>query len=270
MAIYSIIDCAEKHASISESMQAAQGIAAQVTLNCAWADRFLLMADLLSNMRVWPNGGFTIPPKAQACSCIPVPGAYIQVGQACVYELAEVTVNYSHKIVDVFSETLEPTAEFITADHKQFAWVDEVIPAEEEGGEDTFTGPVLLEGEAPGFLLRSCNLVRTLYNIPTLPSDILTLVGMSNDDDYTSALLGITFPTETLMFCPPQPSRTFNSVGTEGWTLQMKFACKPNGWNKFWRPAANGGNGGWDQIYHIESKGLYKPHPPADFAAYLF
>lgn len=260
MAIYSVVACAEEHATISEDMGRLSGVAAKVTLRCAWDDRFLLMADLIGNNRVWPNGGFVIPPMVQSCGAVPDHGAYITVGQACVYEHALVTVNYSHNIVDVFSESLEPTAEFITVDHKQFRW----------GAAD---GEVLLEGEAPGFLLRSCNLVRTLYNLPSLPADILSLVGMSNDDDYTSTLLGLTFPEETLLFQPPMPSRTFTTTGTTGWTLQMKFSSKPQGWNKFWRGSILGVNpgevGNWDEIYHING-GLYKPHPPADFSAYLF
>lgn len=257
MAIYSLVDCAEEHATVTEGMELASGIVAKVVLRCAWADRFTLMADLLANMRVWPNGGFTVPPKAQSCSSAPFAGQYLTVGQACVYEHALVTVNYSHKIVDTFSESLEPTAEFVTVDHLQFRWTSP-------------DGDQLLPAEAPGFLLRSCNLVRTLYQLPALPIDILDLIGMSNDDDYTSALLGLTFPTETLMFNPPLPSRTFNSAGTQGWTLQMKFQYKPNGWNKFWRAAANAGEGGWDKIFHVEEGGQYKPHPPADFSAYLF
>lgn len=261
MAIYSAVDCAEVHNAISESMNMTEGVAAQVTLQCYWADRFALMADLLAGNagqgRVWPNGGFVIPPKAANCASKPFPAEYITVGQACVYEFALVTVNYSHKIVDLISESLEPTAEFVTVDHKQFRWTDAF-------------GPVLLEGEAPGFLVKGCNLVRTLYNIPSLPANMLSLIGKSNDALYTSALLGVSFDEETLLFQPPTMNRTFTTTGTTGWTLQMKFAHKPDGWNKFWRASKNNGAGGWDEIWHINGLAVYKPYPPDDFSLYLF
>lgn len=261
MAIYSAVDCAEEHATVTEDMGRETGIAARVTLRCAFADRFALMADLIANNRVWPNGGFTIPPLVQGASSQPFPAQYTTVGQVCVYDYALVTVNYSHKIVDVFTESLEPTAEFVTVDHLKFAW----------GAAD---GIPLLEAEAPGFLLKSCNLVRTLYNLPSLPANLLDLIGKSNDADYTSALLGLTFPEETLLFQPAMPTRTFTTTGTTGWTLQLKFSYKPQGWNKFWRAGAAGDNpgeaGNWDQIYYVESGDVYKPHPPADFSAYLF
>lgn len=262
MGIYSAVDCAEEHDAVDESMNLTEGVAAQVTLRCFWADRFLLMADLLSgggggSPRVWPNGGFVIPPKAASCASKPFAANYIEVGQQCLYEFALVTVNYSHKIVDLISESLEPTAEFVTVDNKQFRWTDAF-------------GPVLLEGEAPGVLIKSCNLVRTMYNMPSLPTNMLDLVGKSNNAIYISALLGVSFQVETLLFQPPTMSRTFTTTGTSGWTLQIKFAHKPQGWNKFWRAAKNNGAGGWDQIWHINGLVVYKPYPPDNFSAYLF
>lgn len=257
MGIYSIIDCAEEHASVNESMTLETGVAAKVELRCNWADRFLLMADLLATPRVWPNGGFVVPPRAATAASKPFPSQYLTVGQACEYEHAIVTVNYSHKIVDTIAESLEPTAEFVTVDHKQFRW------------NDAF-GPRLLEGEAPGFLLKSCNLVRTFYNQPALPSNMLTLIGKSNSAIYNSTLLGLSFGVETLVFQPPTMNRTFTTTGTNGWTLQTKFSYKPQGWNKFWRAAANNGQGDWAEIWHVNGLAVYKPYPPGDFSTYLF
>lgn len=257
MGIYSAVDCAEEHATVTESMTLETGVAATVTLRCLWADRFALMADLLATPRVWPNGGFVVPPKAATASSKPFPTNYLTVGQACEYQHALVTVNYSHKIVDTISESLEPTAEFVTVDHKQFRW------------NDAF-GPVLLEGEAPGFLVKGCNLVRTFYNQPALPPNMLDLIGKSNGAIYNSVLLGVSFPIETLLFQPPTMNRTFTTTGTNGWTLQTKFAFKPQGWNKFWRAAANNGAGDWAEIWHINGLAVYKPYPPDDFSLYLF
>ncbi len=257
MGIYSAIACAEEHATVNEGMTLETGVAAQVTLVCDWVDRFLLMADLLSTPRVWPNGGFVVPPKAARATSKPVPAKYNTVGQACEYDFALVTIEYSHKVVDTVSESLEPTAEFITADHRQFRWGNAF-------------GPVLLEGEAPGYLLKSCNLVRTFYNLATLPPDIISLVGNSNAAAYVSASLGVTFPIETLLFQPPSLSRVFTTTGVSGWTAQTKMSYKPQGWNKFWRGAGALGAGAWEDIWHINGTVVYKPYPPASFANYLF
>jgi hypothetical protein len=251
MGIFSAVDCVEEHVTRNEDYDVEGGFSASVTVRCAWLDRFTLMADVIG--RQWPDSAAA---WCNSIGCVPDKTNYTVSGQEIVYSDALVTLKYGTKVKDLFSDSLEPTAEFITADHKQFRWT-------------AATGVPLLEAEAPGYLMRSCNLVRTLYQRPSIPADILDLVGTSNSAAYTSSTLGLTFGIEKLMFQPPTLNRAYKTNGTEGWTITVKFAYKPQTWNKFWRAAAGGGVGGWDTIYHV-SGGQYKPHPPSSFANYLF
>lgn len=247
MAIYSAIDCAEEHGSAEENYDAASGSSCSVVLRCAWAERLLLVQDIMG--RAWPN----FPGAWANRATIRGDGAtYLTVGQGCEYSTALVTVNYGTDVKDFISESLEPTAEFQIQDHKGFRW-------------GAANGDPLLEGESPGFLHRGLNLVRTLYRLPAIPASVLTSVGKTNDADYTSALLGLTFAEECLLFQPPSMNRTFKTDGSEGWTLQLKFNYKENTWNKFWRAKTNA----WEEIHKIGG-GQYEPYPPADFSELLF
>lgn len=245
MGTYSAIACSEEHATVTENYELETGFSASVTLRCAWADRFLLMEDIMGN--VWPhcNGAW-----ANKASSQPDKSSYITVDQSCEYIHALVTVQYGTKVRDLFSESLEPTAEFITLDHKGFRW----------GGDDP-----LLEGEAPGMLQKGLNLVRTSYQLAAIPAATLTCVGCSNLAAYTSTMLGLTFGAQTLLFQPPTMNRTFKTTGTEGWTLQTKFAYKPQTWNRFFRSKTNA----WESITYINGT-PYLPYPPATFSAFLF
>lgn len=247
MGVYSAIDCAEEHASVNETYELETGLSATVTLRCAWADRFLLMEDIMG--RVWPHASGAWANKA---SSVPDKSNYVEVGQSADYVHALVTVNYGTKVKDLFSESLEPTAEFVTGDHKGFRW-------------SAVNGDPLLEGEAPGYLRKGLNLVRTLYQLAAIPASTLTCVGKSNSAAYVSGMLGLTFAAQTLLFQPPTMNRTFKTTGTEGWTLQTKFAYKPETWNKFFRSKTNS----WETIVNVDGT-TYIPYPPASFADFLF
>lgn len=252
MSSYSLVPCAEEHLSISENIDVEGGINAQVTLRCDWEDRFALMQDILTVSKDYPQSGFNVNPQAYACACRPAEGKATSVGQINYYEYALVTVSYSTKIKDLVSESIEPTVEFLTLDHKRFRW----------GAAD---GDVLLEGEAPGMQMRGMNIVRTLYAIQQVPAAVLTSMGKSNDAAYTSQLLGLTFDTETLLYHPPNLSRVITSAGTEGFTLTMKFQYKPETWNKYWRAKTQT----YEKIY-LAGGAEYKNFPPADFSSLLY
>jgi hypothetical protein len=253
MATYSAVDCTEEHNTAQEDFDAETGFGASVTLRCLWSDRLLLMDDILSNSRTWP---YNAKAQAHRATSVPAPSQYTTSGQGAEYIHALVTVEYSTKIKDLISESLEPAVEFLTTDHKQFRWA-------------SVDGEPLLESEAPAVQYKTMNLARTLYQLPAIPAAVLTCVGCSNSASYTSALLGLTFGVETLLFQPPTTNRAIKTSGTDGWTLNTKFTFKPQGWNKFWRPGKDAGAGGWDEIVHIKGT-VYKPYPPANFAAFLF
>lgn len=251
---YSIIACNEIADSQQEGVSLKGGQTATVKLICTWENRHLLQADLVGNQRPWPHGGFTVPPICVSTTCVGLPGtAFYQDGQAGYYAEAEVTANYSTDIVDLISETLEPNTEFLTLDYKRFRW-------------GAANGLPLLEGEAPGILYKNMNIVRTVYNVPELPAAILTCMGCCNVASYSSAMLGLTFPAETLLFNPPSPTRTITNMSSGNWTLGLKFSYKPNGWNKFW----NAKTQTWLRFYEVTSGLVYNNYPLADFSDLLY
>jgi hypothetical protein len=254
MTTWASVACAEEYGTIAESFDLDGGMSNSVTLRCAWADRYDLLADIIEGRRGWPYGSLG-PVAAQAFSgsCRPAQSEFVGFGQGCVYSEALVTINYSTKIKDLVSETLEPTAEFLTLDYKLFRWT-------------SLAGDVLQENEAPGQLQRGLNLVRKNYRLATIPNTVLTAIGLSNATAYTSALLGnMTFPEETLLYQPPTLDRTITLAGTEGFNLTTKFTFKPQGWNKFWRSKTQA----YEEIIVAETGVVFKPYPPGNFGSLL-
>lgn len=259
MAIFSpVIPACEEHAGSGGTHaqnHTRNGAECAVTLRCNWEARHDLVADLLGNRRPWPHGVWADPPRATAASIRPFPDAGITVGDSITYDHALVDVTYStREEVDVISESLEPTVEFLRLDYRNFRW---------EGA----GGRPLKEDEAPGKVYKSLNLVRTHHAVePPLPISLLDLIGYVNDVEYFSALLGLTFPAETLLFQPPIPSRTVTSLGSRAFNLQMRFAYKPNGWNVFWRAES----GIWERMYYKDNLTSYYNYPLGDFSDFLF
>lgn len=243
-----VVACNEELGTAQESASLEGGITASVTLRCAYANRFLLANDLLSNLRAWPKAPFTVPPRAQSCAIRPA-GDTTNLSQGISYEHALVTVNYGNKIVDLVSESLEPVTDFVTLDHHDFRW-------------GSASGEPVLEREAPGKIRRFINLVRTYYNLATIPAGVLDLPGTCNDTAYTSSLLGITFGVETLMMGDPQLSQVITSAGSKGFNLTLKWTYNKEGWNKFWRSKDED----FVAMYHVGGA-EYKNYPPEDHSA---
>jgi hypothetical protein len=259
---FSTVACAEEAYTRQERYDAESGLAASVVLRCAYSNRHLLAADILMNRYAWPFGGWSVAPRASSAAIVAERQSGGPAdGQAMNYTGdALVTVNYTTGKAgdptseDLISESLELTAEFITQDHRNFTWGN------------VAGGDPLTEQEAPGKQKKSLSLVRTFFQLPSIPVSILDLPGSSNDDDYTSALLGLTFPEETLLFVPMGMSRTIKSNGTAGWNLTISFPYQPGGWNKHWR-AKTGLN---TAIWNKNLGAVHKNFPPDDFSDWLF
>lgn len=252
MATYSpVVACYEEFRTQQEDWDL-EGPTASVQLRCAWADRHNLIADLLGNSRDWPHGPYTNPPQAQRASISPFATTQASVGQSITYDDALVSVEYGFDSRDLVSESLEPTAEFITLDHRRFRW----------GAAD---GPPLKQAEAPGKLRRGLTLQRTLYRqAPPLSTQLLTSVGGINDTAYVSSLLGLSFPQGTLLFTPPNLSISVQADGTDGYTIAMKFMYKPEGWNSFWRAESQA----YEDIYLVGGA-QYLNYPEVDMSDLL-
>src|SRR5687767_8762176 len=142
MGTYSTIDCCEVAESAKEDFDDEQGLMkASVQLKCLWTNRHALVADVCGNRRAWPWGAPGPVPLAATAGIVPFGQPLAPSGQMYVPEEALVTVNYTTAIVEQGSESIEPTAEFITLDHKRFRW-------------GSGSGALLQEDEAPGRLVR--------------------------------------------------------------------------------------------------------------------
>lgn len=258
MSIYTVVSSAkEEYGSVSEQYTP-KSAQCSVTLRVPWSDRYNVVNDLINNQYEWPqvdNEAFV-----SSVAVRPVLTKYTESDGAIIYEEALITVQYSTDDAQVrdesgnrFSESIEPHSEFITLDHKRFRW-------------GSASGEPLEENEAPGRIVRGFSLVRTLYAVPSISSTILSLPGCVNNAQYISAVLGLTFPAETLMFGDPVISRTVVLGGSSSWDVTLRFSFKPDGWNKFWRSQSQA----YEQIYDVQGSAVYKNYPLANFSAFLF
>jgi len=235
---------------------------ARVTLRCPWGIRYQVAADIINNNRLWPD--VSIGAIGGHISIDPAPNTKqvsVSSGGIISYEEALLTVDYDvaqfgnlEKDVvtgQIYSENIEPTIEHIKMDPHGFRF-------------GTALGPTLKE--PPVRESRGLSLVRTLYNLPTLPASLLTLSGHVNSAPYTSASLGLTFAAETLLFVPPQSTRVVKTDGSRAWTVPVKFMYKKDTWNKIFRPDT----ATFEVIWNDATGAVYKPYPPDDFSDWLF
>lgn len=251
-----IVPCCEEHGTQQEQY-GEESMTASVTLRCAYADRHLLVAEIVGGRMRWPHFTLGQVPRARTASIKPFPSIGVSDFDAIVYEHALVTVQYITKSneeeededgEDVYSESFEPTAEFVTQDFKNFRWTNA-------------TGDALTDAEAPGKLRRGLNIVRTEFNKASIHEDVFERIGMVNASAVTSAALGRTFPAETLLYTPPRTDRTMRTDGTKGWNLTKSFMFKKEGWNKYWRAKTQS----YERIWNVKDAALDYSYPLGSF-----
>lgn len=247
------ISCAEESKSMQESYDDDKGIMkASVVLRCAYEDRHLLVADVCGTRLPWPKGAAGAVPRALTAAIVPVetPSSTVATANGLIaYEEALVTVNFTTEIKDVASESIEPTIEFLTLDHRNFAW-------------GSGNGQPLTEEEAPGRLVRGINFVRTEYDQTLLPAELLSLIGSVNDAAVTGSILSLTFATETLLYAPPSITYKQDSTNTVKFEVVKKFTYNQNGWNAYYR----GSSASFQRIYRRGSSTPYNNYPVADLS----
>lgn len=256
------VSCAEEFGSVAENFDDPAGfMSATVILRCAWADRHALVADLLGNRRQWPHGapGSGVVPVATTTGTRPFLGGdqstLAASGQAMVYDHALVTVNYSTRVSEVLSESIEPTAEFVTLDYRLFRW-------------GSGNGDWLREEEAPGKLVRGINFVRSYLDLTQVQATArasIADIGKTHNASFSSTLLGLTFNAETLLFAPPVMNRKVNSAGVEKYDVTQKWTYNPNEWNRYYRARANS----YQKIYPFGSSTPHNSYPVEDLSALL-
>jgi hypothetical protein len=264
MANYSnTVVCCEEHGTKSEKISE-DVTNCQVTLRCAWASRFALVADIVGNSRAWPYlGAWTRPPLARSFSIVGDEALASTVGQSLEYIDALVTVDYDNTTEagedtenpeTIVNESIEPNQEFQTLDYRKFKWTDAA-------------GDPLMEAEAPGRPLFSLFLVRNIVKWnPPLPISILDKIGCVNEAAYVSARLGLTFAIGTLLYVPSPLSHAITTEGSQAWNVTLKFAYKKEGWNKFWRAKTST----YEPIWHSEAAAEYLHYPEEDLSPLLF
>lgn len=233
---------------------------ASVVLRCPWVDRYAVMDNILANALAYPyrpDDGL----GATSGAISPFSTAATADGSGLVYEDALLTVNFtsakkndgSNEDIQIFSEAIDPTAEFITVPADDFRW-----------GSDT--GDKLKPDEAPGKLLVGLDYVLTYYNMTSIPSAFFTLIDHCNASGVSSTFFGYTFPAETLLYNTPSVSRSTTFSGTGKMTLKVRFTYKPTTWNKFWRSKTSS----YEYMYHKDGGGSHYPNfPTGDFSGAL-
>ena len=266
--MYSIIPCQEKHGSVEENFSILEAPEARVTLQCAYADRYALVADLLLNRRPWPFYSAPFLPLATTAQIHNIETNYTTDAsqQQIYYVTSEVTVSYTSKFQDLFAEELEPTSEFQTIDNTLFRWQ---------------SGAPLSEDTQVGFLRRGAILTKTYYDVlDPLPQEFIDYDGFVNSDTVINSM-GFVFTPETLLYVPPHLSRTVRFDSTNAWQLAVRFVYKkpyPSedpfpGWNTFWNPSTML----HERIYAKPNAfgtgslgGNYTQHPSAPFTGIFF
>ena len=251
-------------ANSPSEVYSASGFQATMKVVFPWKQRKAFFIELLSGGGLYPHD-ITLGAVVRGIKVDPYPDSEVE-DLATGLGLADYTnglATISYGIPDgetggplgepEIDQSLEPSAEFLTQDAKGFAWKDG----------DKFKQ--LLPAEAPGKIFQSCEYVVTIRGSSALSLSILDKIGKCNSVSVFSDQLGVSFPAETLLF--GTPSLTKNSNGTLNVTY--RFTYRPNGWNKFWRPATQS----WIEMYKLEpaqegqdpTYSVYKAFPLTSF-----
>lgn len=247
--VYSTVACSEIYDSRKWSGDVVSGWTASVQLQVNKANLYDLILDLLVNQRECPFIPDNPPTVKSASVSTITTNNNAPIDQGFDYEEYFVDVSYSNTIRTIVSEEIEPVAEFIRLDPRRFRWT---------------SGAPLTEGEAPGYLYQTMNLIFKYVNQPAIPPAFLSGIGKVHNAVWLSPTTGLSYAAETLMFCPAPISNTYTTGGSSGFNYTIKFAYRPNGWNKYWRPQTQA----WESIY-LDDGTLYKSYPPADLSSLL-
>ncbi len=229
------------------------GLKATVRLMCAWGERNLLIIEKLSGAgELYPR----LPgskARARSASAVPAPGKLTEDAPGYAeYESAIVTVEYNVKgpseDEELYTESIEPTAEFFTLPVDEFLW----------GGAG---GDPVQENAEPGFLIPGCDFKLSFPNLAAVPAAMFSLAGHVNAAPFTSRT-GVSLAAETLLFNPPVISRVVNVEGAEGFKVDLRLTYRPTGWNKYWRPSEQA----WQYFYSTVTASIYRSYPLGDFS----
>lgn len=220
---------------------------ATVDLICPWDDRYPVLFNILFAQKEWPYlPGSDI--RAMTGSTTAFDGSKnIDNGSANDYVDAKVTINFEWSKVKanapgggtaIYSESLDPTAEFLTVPYQDFRWTNP-------------TGDALKKEEAPGRLEIGLDYTVTWNGLIAIPNLALTLIGCVNNATVTSPSLGLSFGAETLLFNPPKITRAVSGTGEDKFQMITRCTFRQMGWNAFWRAKT----ATFERMYHKDGGG---------------
>jgi hypothetical protein len=260
MSNFSAVMCYEVPETLSVDFDAVTGeVSASVDLNVTWSQRWALVADLLNNSRPLPDYGNGAPVALKAA--VKPTGERLAFGQSFIYSDATVSVAYGIRKFeavgpfDIVAESIEPQAEFRILPWHNFRWGSK-------------TGDPIVEAEAPGKLEMKLMLVRQIFKVPTPVNTLaLSATGKVHDAAYSSPLLGLSFPEESLLYLEPKFERTLQNSGSGGVNYTQQWAIKYTGWNKFFRAKT----GTYENMYQSTDAGSdpFKPYETDDLTGLL-
>lgn len=251
MAIWSLVPCAEEHGG-REHLEdlGLEDSTGSVLLRVSWANRLLLIADIIGRVHPWIPG---LRAKTASLQFTEQGASTDGSGQVLIPDEVLIAVSYVSNLTgDLIQERLRPQTEFLTTDWRGLRW-------------GAAAGPPLVEEEAPGKQIKSVQIVRTEHYLSSVHVDHYDLMGSVNDAEYISARLGHTFPIDTLLYHPPELEIVTDATGTERYTLTKLFSYNPEGWNKFWRAATDS----WEEIHKADGTGRHFNYPQKDFTNIL-
>jgi hypothetical protein len=256
-----------------------EGFVAVMTVDCAWADRVKLARQLMGGAKLQGSSMIREDPARWPyyldawCQDVQIKN---EDGEKIIVSPEYGTATYTRAILEAtfkrlkwrvctlsgggsateyISESIEPSAEFVTMPNQKLFW-------------DALGNEELSENEGPGFLVRGMEWTLTRHRLITVPTSIMSLVGRVNSDACkVQTLKGLRdvgapeFAAETLLYNPPRITETNLPDGTRCYDVEMRFTWRPGGWNKF-RKAGTATAGVWEpQVIYTAGGGemrLYK------------
>lgn len=258
------------------------GASAVVSYKCAWADRFTLAREMLGFVDVDDQGNtlYTLPHRyphrpddilnwfAVRYQMRPFFNAQItrdaersnDVEDIASFPDAELQVFYTTTPTPLFRETIEGWEEFLTLPHAGVQWLS-------DGGNGENIDP----SEAPQKHIIGWTWVITFFNLRTVPKEILSLTGTTNELPMTALSVPSVddpayFEAGQLLMQPFAMERMTLPDGSAGWILTLRINVHPKTWNHQWRQ--NQESGGWDQLSF--GGAAIENHPPADWSILPF
>jgi hypothetical protein len=252
------------------------------TLKCSWDNRYQLAQELMGYIqfagvttiihlphRYIPTGGYVGELRVSEILGIKGFGALVEnpvSTEYAEYHEALITVKYTtpdyipttgDPAVPLISESIEPTTEFFTYNHKNFYW--------DSAGEKPMEA-----FEAPGGIVSMFDWVYTIHRALTIPQPLLDAVGYTNSKELTSRSLGRTFEKESLVLRNPSTQREHTSMGITMWQITVRLTYRSKEWNKF--PDTSDldaeGNIRWKPIYNSSGR-VAKPVPLKDLTGII-